>query len=194
MKKFLTILTLILTFQTPSQADDIRDFQIEGMSVGDSLLDYMTEDEINNPKRNYAKNKKYYVVGKINSLKIYEIVDIYLKSGDKSYEIKTLGGMILANKSECLPKKKKIEKELDAMFSNIKKISYNDTSHSFDKTGKSKQSQAGYLFENDIEKDHIRVECTFWSKKIKKKHKFNDTLNVVVMTTEIQNWILDGYN
>jgi len=59
MKKFLAILILIFTLQTPSLADDIRDFQIEGMSVGDSLLDYMTEDEINNSKRNYAKNKKY---------------------------------------------------------------------------------------------------------------------------------------
>ena len=47
MKKLSTYLLLIFfTFQTPSWADDIRDFQIEGMSIGDSLLDYMTEDEI----------------------------------------------------------------------------------------------------------------------------------------------------
>jgi hypothetical protein len=31
MKKFLAILILILTFQTPSQADDIQVFQVEGM-------------------------------------------------------------------------------------------------------------------------------------------------------------------
>jgi len=46
MKKFLAILILIFTLQTPSQADDIRDFQIEGMSIGDSLLDYFSEEEI----------------------------------------------------------------------------------------------------------------------------------------------------
>ena len=46
MKKFLAILILILTFQTPTQADDIQDFQIEGMSIGDSLLDYFSEEEI----------------------------------------------------------------------------------------------------------------------------------------------------
>ena len=38
---------LSLCFITSSQADDIRDFQIEGMSVGDSLLNYFSEDEIN---------------------------------------------------------------------------------------------------------------------------------------------------
>ena len=52
MKKFLGILILILTLQTPSQADDIQDFQIEGMSIGDSALDYFSEEEI---KNNYVK-------------------------------------------------------------------------------------------------------------------------------------------
>ena len=47
MKRLYTFLFLIFfSFQTSSLADDIRDFQIEGMSVGDSLLDYMSEEEI----------------------------------------------------------------------------------------------------------------------------------------------------
>ena len=47
MRVFIAVLVLIFSLQTPSQADDIRDFQIEGMSVGDSLLDHFTEEEIN---------------------------------------------------------------------------------------------------------------------------------------------------
>ena len=43
MKKLLGIVVLGLFLITPSQADDIRDFQIEGMSIGDSLLDYYSE-------------------------------------------------------------------------------------------------------------------------------------------------------
>ena len=51
MKKLSTYLFLILfSFSAPSFADDIRDFQIEGMSLGDSLLDYYSEEEIE--KRN----------------------------------------------------------------------------------------------------------------------------------------------
>ena len=47
MKKLSAYLFLILfSFSAPSFADDIRDFQIEGMSIGDSLLDYMSKDEI----------------------------------------------------------------------------------------------------------------------------------------------------
>ena len=47
MKKLLGILVLGLLFiSVPSYADDIRDFQIEGMSIGDSALDYFTKDEM----------------------------------------------------------------------------------------------------------------------------------------------------
>ena len=46
MKKFLGILVLGLFLITPSQADDIRDLEIEGMSIGDSLLKYIDQAEI----------------------------------------------------------------------------------------------------------------------------------------------------
>ena len=42
-KKLLRIVVLGLFLITPSHADDIRDFQIEGISIGDSLLDYFSE-------------------------------------------------------------------------------------------------------------------------------------------------------
>ena len=46
MKKLLGILVLGLFLITPSQADDSRDFQIEGISIGDNLLDYYSTSEI----------------------------------------------------------------------------------------------------------------------------------------------------
>ena len=61
MNRLILILILTFSFQPWTKADDIKDFQIEGMSIGDSLLDFMSEKEINNSKRNYVKNKKYYV-------------------------------------------------------------------------------------------------------------------------------------
>ena len=46
MKKILAIIILSLCFITPSQADDIRDYQIEGISVLDSLTNYISRDKI----------------------------------------------------------------------------------------------------------------------------------------------------
>jgi len=64
MKKLLGILVLGLFLITPSWADDIRDFQIEGMSIGDSALDYFSEEEINNLMNMDDKNFKKYIVDK----------------------------------------------------------------------------------------------------------------------------------
>ena len=98
----------MFSFQSWAKTDDLRDFQIEGMSVGDSLLDYMTKKQIDNSKRNYFTDKrKYYVVYKQSSLNTYEIVDIYLKTDDKNYEIKSIVGKLkVKNKNQCLLKKK----------------------------------------------------------------------------------------
>ena len=46
MRVFIAVLVLIFSFQSWTKADDIKGFQIEGMSVGDSLLDHLSEDEI----------------------------------------------------------------------------------------------------------------------------------------------------
>ena len=46
MKRLLLILILTFSFQTLSKADDIRDFEIEGISIGDSLLEYFSIGEI----------------------------------------------------------------------------------------------------------------------------------------------------
>ena len=66
MKKFLAIIILSLSLITPSKSDDIRDFQIEGMSIRDSLLDYVTKEEINNLAYRWYPKKKYKVLYNFN--------------------------------------------------------------------------------------------------------------------------------
>ena len=46
MKKIFFLIILILSFQTLSLADNIRYFQIEGMKIGDSALDYFSESQL----------------------------------------------------------------------------------------------------------------------------------------------------
>ena len=51
MKRLILIFILTLSFQSWTKADDIRDFQIEGMSIGDSLLEFFNEKIINKDKK-----------------------------------------------------------------------------------------------------------------------------------------------
>ena len=179
----------MLSFQSLTKADDIKDFQIEGISVGDSLLDYMTVNEIKNADRNYVKNKKYYVVGHQKNLKTYETMDIYLKSGDKKYIVRSLGGTIFMNVNKCLLQKKIIVDELKSLFPNLVPKNFK-LDHIYDKSGKSKQHQTVFLLKNDA---HVRVECVDWSKEISNKNNWQDNLVVASISTEISLWIASGY-
>ena len=54
----------------------------------------MNEIEISNSKNYFDSQRKYYVVAYDKNLSTYETIDIYLKTGDKKYEIKNIIGFI----------------------------------------------------------------------------------------------------
>ena len=191
MNRLLLILILIFSFQTLTKADDIRDFEIEGMSIGDSLLDFMSKYEIKNNELQYFTTKRdYYIIGIFDDLKNYDQVEIYLRSNDKKYKIKTIAGMLKINSlDKCLSDKINIVKQVDNLFLDTNKQS-DIKAHEADVSGVSKQYINQYNFNK---MNHIRVECMQWSKKMKKERNFSNTLNVVVMADEVHNWIMGGY-
>ena len=79
MNKLLLILILIFSLQSWAKADDISEFEIEGMSIGDSLLDYYSKDEIKNKKfyRKQAGENKKYAIFNLNDSKSYEKVNVF---------------------------------------------------------------------------------------------------------------------
>ena len=98
MMRLFLILILTFSFQSLSSADDISDFQIEGMSIGDSLLDFYSEEGIN---KNYwpNSNKYYYSWFKIDDSSEYNEVQVIIKDNDKKYIIESLrAGKIFPNK------------------------------------------------------------------------------------------------
>ena len=125
MKRLSLYLILILfTLQTPSWADDIRDFQIEGMSIGDSLLDYFSKEEIkNNTNTGYYTNNEYTSVEffELPSFEIYETVEFNYKTDDKKYIIAAIAGTLFCEKN--IEKCNKKQKEIDLEISNIFKKS-----------------------------------------------------------------------
>tara|TARA_B100001741_G_scaffold10975_1_gene8673 strand:- start:7748 stop:8323 length:576 start_codon:yes stop_codon:yes gene_type:complete len=190
MKKLLGIVVLCLLLTNLSQADDIKEFQIAGLSIGDSLLNHMSAKQIKSSKLNYFKDeRKYYVVNLETNNSIYDTVEVYLKTNDNNYEIKAIGGFFMNLKKNCLEKKEEIAKELDSVFLNTKPVS-DIKSHETDKTGKSKQHLTQYSLGG---RNHIRVECVFWSNEIKKKKGWKDNLIVVAMSDEISHWVTSGY-
>ena len=101
MKKLSAYLFLILfSFQTPSLGSDISDFQIEGISIGDSLLDYFSEEEIKiNLRKDYYQhksNKKFVALEfyQFPFFNTYDGIQFHVKSNDKKYIIYSITGNI----------------------------------------------------------------------------------------------------
>ena len=193
MKRLLLILILTFNFQALTKADDIRDFEIEGMSIGGSLLDYMTKKEIKKNIRNYVPSTSKYYVTSFSNLKNYDSLDIYLKRKDKRYIIKSVIGFVFLDFKKCKIKIKKVSKEIDQLFVNTEKVDAGIVEHKYDKTGNSKEYQIAYLFNKDYDDDHIRIQCTDWSSKITKEKNWGDSFNIGSYSKEILKWINSGY-
>ena len=124
MTKLLLILILTFSFQSPAKADDIRDFQIEGMSIGDSALDYFNESELKKFKRKTKfKDKsfsRYLIINHKNHSKKFDAVRIYTKTSDKNYTIYSLGGMkqYPNNFKKCLKVRDEIIADINKILSN----------------------------------------------------------------------------
>jgi len=191
-KKLIAILILVFMFQTPSQADDIRDFQIEGMSIGDSLLDYLSEKqisyEIKSTNSFVYKNNKFVAIhfpGSQNS-EIYDRVGVAFKPNDKKYIIHEIKGYLNFpnNLKDCLKKRDSIDSELSEIFKRAERTS--DTiDHAFDKSGKSRQHSVWYT----LDTGYVEVTCHDWSKKITKEKGWTDTLQVNIDSKEFEDFI-----
>ncbi len=141
MRIFIAVLILIFTLPTPSQANDIRDFQIEGMSIGDSALDYFTEKEINDLMQfGFKKSKEYaYINLREEKLDNFDKVLILFKSEDVKFIIHSISSRIFFDKNirACHKKQKELVNEFSELF---EKISVKDDqgtySYSGDDSGK----------------------------------------------------------
>ena len=194
MKKLSTYLFLVLfSFSVPSFADDISDFEIEGMSIGDSLLDYFSEEKITNSNRYYPYlDNEFYAVGfdHENSFEVYNTVEIHLKTDDKKYKIYSVDGIIyyLNNIDDCYKKKDEIEKELSEIFKVAKKIDKGTTKHEADKSGKSTTTTVYWKLDSG---DLVTVECYDWSKEIETTENWGDHLRISVLRKELDIWIIE---
>ena len=178
---------------TPSQADDIRDFQIEGISIGDSLLNYLTEEKLEALAKYVYENKKFIAVVVYSediskkSFEIYDAVQLVYKLDSK--KIHSLEGFILYrdNIEDCYPKKDEIVLELKNFFENIVEVWNQDhVKYAGDKSGKSKFSATNLDF---TEGGGARVICYDFDKEIQKIYNWSDKLTVVINSKEFDKYI-----
>ena len=102
-----------------SLTDDISDFEIEGMSIGDSLLDFMSENDISKAN-DESYTDRIYLLKTFNNknFKLYDAVQISYKTSDDKKIITSIGGVLSYpnNINKCKKQMYKIASELTDLF------------------------------------------------------------------------------
>ena len=108
MRIFILFIIIFFNAQSFVKADEISEFEIEGISIGDSLLNFTT---VNYIKNNFGKwyDDEYHQLILNDNFLHYEDVIVSFKPTDKNFTIVSVSGSINygSNINECYLEQKK---------------------------------------------------------------------------------------
>ena len=181
MKKLLAILVLGLFLITPSQANDIRDFQIEELSIGDSLLNYYSIESQKEMSQAYDKKNKFTsVIISDPAFQTYNQIQV-THTGEKQKILAIEGLKHMPNHYEaCLYERKSVIADVKSMFfakDQIEMYAQDEKKHPIDKSGKSKFQTTHLNFKTG---GSFKFTCYDWSNELTDKKGWIDSLSVSI--------------
>ena len=189
MKIFLSILVFIFSLQPWTMADDIRDFEIEGISLGDSALKFFSENEIKKNIKDWYQDKTYTYSALVkNNFDLYDKIGFFYKTNDDNYKIVSLSAYLWCKKSitDCLNNQKKVKEDFSIMF---KDLSQTDEVFNYppskDAGTKSKALQTIFFFNNG---DQVVIETKDWSND----SKYTDNFSINLDTKDFVIWLTNN--
>ena len=193
MKVFLTVLVLIFSLQSWTEAKEFGEFEIEGILLKESLLKYFDKKEIEAKKKNgfvYPKKDFYSATFLSSKFNKYDRVQFHIKADDKKYIIYSLTGQIIYknNIEKCYKDMENIVSEIKLMFKNPKVIDLDIDSHELDKNTKVKSTFID-LRSTKYHEGAIVIECYDWSEKATKEKGLLDKLMISIDSKEFEYWI-----
>ena len=184
MRIFITVLFFILSFHSLTKADDIRDFQIEGISIGDSALDFYSKDTITSSiKRSPYDDDGFYEVEFFNDEGTYKIIGLMFKKFDNKYIIYSIKGMNYLEFGKCIKEKKSIIKDI--------KKDINSTDEKNYRSNFQNQFGNSYAMVTDlvVKGGSIRVWCDNFDKSHEEAKHWEDAINIDLTTEELLFWL-----
>ena len=196
MKKFILIIFfLILNLQLSIKADDIKEFEIEGISLYQSALNHFSINELKEDRVDNYNSNKYTTSNIYHGLEMYDYIQISYKTDDRKYIIQDISAAKNIKYKECLSQLDQVESDISSIYENSSKIS-NDGKltydHPVDKSGQSKVTDIAWYFDTG---DVIVAQCYNWQSKFGKKNNFKDSLTIGISNKDIDRWFSnEAYN
>ena len=187
MKKLFIIIIIFISFQALSKADDIKDFEIEGISIGDSLLAHYSKKELNNSIETYkypgGNDFVYYFLNSKNAIR-YDFIQTHVNPKDKNYVVEAVEGHVFYNKiSDCYKEMNIIKQDIEDTI-NIEATNDNGK-HPTDKSGNSTYKRVTFFFKNN---DYVEIVCYDMSNEFEEVGK-KDRLIVSLSTKKLYDFL-----
>ena len=85
--KVFIIVFLIFSFHNIIKADDIRDLEIEGISVGEDALSYFSKEILDRNKSYYPNSKKIWKSYIELENKSFDLIQLHINDKNNKYKI-----------------------------------------------------------------------------------------------------------
>ena len=195
MRTILISLILIFSLQLWTKADDLGDFEIEGMSIGDSLLDHMNDNmiiaEMNNKDYSYFYNNDFVAIStwKIrDKFETYDDVGVTLKTNDKEYKIYALQGSLYMEKNSDIKECYKKQNEIVNDLKNSLNLNNQGRTWFVDKKNLYKHQLSVKYIDFELNEGVVRTACFEIKKGVKKFAEVNK-LYVIINSSTFWNYL-----
>lgn len=181
-------------------SNSVRDFNINGFEIGDSLLEHFTIDQINNSisfdydykNSDLFRGIEIQNVEKKSNIKMDLSMEIF-DSGQYAFsvtgsklEIEDLstGKFYKDNFNNCLIDKDKIQKKINFIFPNTNHVSYESPYYDLD-DGKS----IAYVTDFEFTDGFLRLYCVNWANEVELERGFTDNMQLNLSSDKFLNWL-----
>ena len=182
MRIFIAVIVLIFSLQSLTKADDIRDLEIEGMSIGDSLLDYFDKESLTTNTADFFTDNTYSMQSYTtkDSL-LFEQVSVSYLTDDKNFKAEAISGEIdfPDNINDCYKKMEEVKESLMESLSDIipkQKVTNKKSAHGV-------YTYISFIFESG---DEISISCYDYDNS---KYSYTDGFRLSFETKEFRYWI-----
>ena len=194
MKKTLLLLfSLFFLNSSAVFADHFANFQVVDISLGDSLLDFMSEDEILDGIEKLKDLNRYSYLNEPNKFleiivprkkNIYDKASVFIKNTiPNNYTIFAIRGYkdYIEDFDACIKQRDTIAKIITDMFSDLK----------IDKSiEENNQGTIDYFSLSDLN-ETIDVYCQDFEETYRLKNNFTEGLVFAIHNEEFSDWVLD---
>ncbi len=187
MKKFLSIIILIFFCNNSLLADKIEEFQIDNISIGDSILEFLDEEKIEKDTIYFYGDNKYGTISIYNS-KEYDRIQFTYDSSDRNYKVHGIAAVIIFDNdiNACKTKMKKVIEDVEPLIGNKVNKETGSSKRSHDPSGKSIMYFNEFIFSDE---SVISINCTNWSEEITKKKGWTDELKISFYSNKFANYL-----